>query len=79
MSHTYPVMVNQPRIKLKAIRRRGAASHRGDVGLKPCVTLGESRSKARPPKVNIRELVGEAYTVLSLVGIIGVLIYHMAG
>jgi hypothetical protein len=79
MSQTYPVMVNQPRIKLKAIRRRGAGSHRSDVGFKPSVTFSESRSKARPPKVHIRELVGEAYTVLSLAGIIGVLIYHIAG
>lgn len=78
MSHTYPVMVNQPRIKLKAIRRRGAGS-RGGVGSHASVTFSKSRSKARPRKLQVHELVGEAYTVLSAVAIIAVLIYHIAG
>ena len=79
MSHSYPMMVNQPRIRLKAFRRRGVGSHGSDVGSRPSVTVGESRGKTRPPKLHTREFVGEAYTVLSMAGIIGVLIYHIAG
>lgn len=63
MSYAYPVIVDQPRIKLKAIGRR-AGSDGGHGG---------------SSKLQVHELLGEAYTVLSLVGIVGVLIYHIAG
>ncbi|HEV3343643.1 MAG TPA: hypothetical protein VG125_24945 [Pirellulales bacterium] len=67
MSHTHPAIVDQPGSKLKAIRRSGPGVDRSDVGEGPS------------SKIHIHELVGEAYTVLSLVGIIGVLIYHIVG
>jgi len=79
MSHTYPVTVASPRIRLKAIRRRTTGPNRSDVGPKPSVTFTRTPRKTRSSKLHVGELVGEAYAALSLAGIIGVLIYHIAG
>ncbi len=77
--YCYPTVVSRPRIKLKAIRRSTAGSDRSDVSPRPFVASSESRGKPVSSKIQIHELVGEAYTVLSLAGIIGLLIYHIAG
>jgi len=69
----------KPRIKLKAIRRRGAGPHRGEASLRPLAAVSESRRKIARSNIRIHELVGDAYTVLSLAAIIGVLIYHIVG